>query len=242
MNKQSGISLIETMIALLIGLFLLSGVLQLFSSAQQTYRMQSNLARLQENSRFALDFLTHDIRMAGYWGCMTSSTVDVSGTDGAQGASGMADMPDSITVQGAFVQALAGPCGSPVTIDPSSIITYQINTQSSNSSLPNPEITLYRSSNPLIEGIENMQILYGIDFNTDGVPDYYVPANPTWLTNDWVKVISVRISLLVVTLDDYLTTQPMTYAYNGQLWISPDHKIRRVFNTTIALRNRLPPL
>ena len=71
MNKQSGFSLIEIMIALLIGVFLLGGMLQIFSVSQQTYRMQSNLARLQENGRFALDFLAHDIRMVGYWGCMT---------------------------------------------------------------------------------------------------------------------------------------------------------------------------
>jgi type IV pilus assembly protein PilW len=248
MNKQSGISLVEIMIALLIGLFLLAGILQMFSASQQTYRMQSNLARLQENGRFALDFLAHDVRMAGYWGCM-SSTSDISGLDGASGTS------DTITLHGAFELTPTGACASPVDstnscgslncyTDPTSTITYQINTPSGTSSLPDPEITLYRNTNntvnPLIEGIEDMQILYGIDLNTNGVADYYVSANSAWLAPEWMKVISVRISLLVVTLDDYLTTQPMPYSYNGVITTPADHKIRRVFNTTIALRNHLP--
>ena len=105
--------------------------------------------------------------------------------------------------------------------------------------MPDPEITLYRSSNPLIEGIENMQILYGIDFNKDKVADYYVSANSAWLAADWLNVISLRISLLVVTVDDYLTTQHMPYSYNGVTTTPTDYKIRRVFNTTIAIRNHL---
>ena len=68
-HSQTGISLIEIMIALLIGAFLLGGVLQIFIGSKQTYRMQENLSRLQENGRLAMDFLVNDIRMAGYQGC-----------------------------------------------------------------------------------------------------------------------------------------------------------------------------
>jgi len=245
MNKQSGISLIEFMIALLIGLFLLGGILQMFSASQQTYRIQSNLARLQENGRFALDFLAHDIRTAGYWGCMTSSTGDISGIDG---------VIDSITIQGAFVLIPTGMCGNPVNsanscgavncyTDLSSTITYTISTPAASVASPNPNITLYRNTNnvanPLIEGIQNMQILYGVDSDGDGAANYFVAANPAWIATDWIKVISVRISLLVATLDDNLTTQPMTYTYNGVITTPADRKIRRIFTTTIVLRNHL---
>ena len=68
---QTGMTLIEIMIALLIGAFLLGGVLQIFINSKQTYRMQENLSRLQENGRFAMEFLARDIRMAGYWGCIS---------------------------------------------------------------------------------------------------------------------------------------------------------------------------
>ena len=111
---------------------------------------------------------------------------------------------------------------------------------------PNPYPTLYKIFNgtwrPLIDGIQNMQFLYGVDSDIvrDGAANYYVPA-PAPLSPDWNKVVSVRISLLVVTLDNYLATQPLTYTYNGVTTTPPltDLKIRRVFNTTIALRNRL---
>ena len=78
-HSQTGISLIEIMIALLIGTFLLGGVLQIFIGGKQTYRMQESLSRLQENGRFALDFIGRDVRMAGYWGCLNRSSGDVFG-------------------------------------------------------------------------------------------------------------------------------------------------------------------
>jgi len=116
MNKQSGISLIEIMIALLIGLFLLGGILQMFSASQQTYRMQSNLARLQENGRFALDFLARDIRMAGYWGCLSGLNTDIDGTDNNSVAGdGIDDGTDTIKLKGVFDLFILTPllqCGS----------------------------------------------------------------------------------------------------------------------------------
>ncbi|MEI6267315.1 MAG: PilW family protein [Methylococcaceae bacterium] len=72
---QTGLSLIEIMISLLIGAFLLGGVLQIFIGSKQTYRMQDGLSRLQENGRFALDFLASDIRMAGFIGCNSGATL-----------------------------------------------------------------------------------------------------------------------------------------------------------------------
>src|ERR1035437_1396337 len=68
-HYQTGMTLIEIMISLLIGAFLLGGVLEIFISSKQTYRMQEGLSRLQENGRFALDFLAKDIRMTGFQGC-----------------------------------------------------------------------------------------------------------------------------------------------------------------------------
>lgn len=69
LRPQKGMTLIEIMIALLIGLFLMGGVIQIFLSTKQSYRMQDNLSRLQENARFAMETLSHDVRLAGYLGC-----------------------------------------------------------------------------------------------------------------------------------------------------------------------------
>ena len=68
-TNAKGFTLVEILIAMMIGLFLLAGVLQIFINSKQSYRMQEALARLQESGRFALDFLDRDIRMAGYRGC-----------------------------------------------------------------------------------------------------------------------------------------------------------------------------
>ena len=81
-RHQTGMTLIEIMIALLIGAFLLGGVLQIFIGSKQTYRMQEALSRLQENGRFAIDFIGQDIRMTSYWGCHSGARapdIDIAG-------------------------------------------------------------------------------------------------------------------------------------------------------------------
>lgn len=64
-----GFSLIEIMIALAISLILLAGVITIMSSSKKTYTLQSELARLQENARFAIEDIAYGSRMAGYAGC-----------------------------------------------------------------------------------------------------------------------------------------------------------------------------
>lgn len=71
---QHGLSLVEMMIAITLGMILIAGVIQIFSSSKQTYRVQEAMGRLQENARFALDLLGHDLRMAGNLGCSSSVT------------------------------------------------------------------------------------------------------------------------------------------------------------------------
>lgn len=65
-KRQIGLTLIEIMVALLIGAFLLAGVIQIFIVNKQTYRVQENQSRIQENGRFAVDYLNRYIRLAGY--------------------------------------------------------------------------------------------------------------------------------------------------------------------------------
>ena len=66
-------SLIELMVAITIGLLLLAGVIQVFASTKQTYRVHEGLSRVQESGRFAMEFLTRDLRMAGFFGCTRST-------------------------------------------------------------------------------------------------------------------------------------------------------------------------
>lgn len=73
--NQRGFTLVELMVALVLGLILTGGVINIYISSKQTYRMQDNQSRLQENGRFALQYLTKDIRMAGYMGCNNFSAI-----------------------------------------------------------------------------------------------------------------------------------------------------------------------
>lgn len=69
MKRYSGVSLIELMVAVLLGLVLIAGIGHLFLSSNRTYLQQNELSRIQENARFAMNLLARDIRMAGYTGC-----------------------------------------------------------------------------------------------------------------------------------------------------------------------------
>ncbi len=73
-SLYSGYSLIEVMISLVLGLLVTTGIFQIYISNKQTYRLAEGQSRLQENARFALNFLSEDIRMAGYMGCISRAT------------------------------------------------------------------------------------------------------------------------------------------------------------------------
>lgn len=231
---QAGMTLVELMIALLIGAFLLGGVLQIFINSKQTYRMQEGLSRLQENGRFAMEFLSSDIRMAGYWGChdTPSPNTDIAGTNNnATNGDAIDDGTDTISLKGAFSLAptdicsvaadSANSCDSDdngigdviCSTDASSAITYKINNS-----------VLQKDANGMVEGIEDMQILYGADTDANGTADYYVAAGTVGL--DMSQVVSIRISLTARTIDENLTT-------------TGDGRLRRNFTSTIAVRNRL---
>ncbi|WP_158280279.1 PilW family protein [Spiribacter halobius] len=62
-------SLVELMVAMLIGLVLLAGVVQVYLGSRQSQRTTENLGRMQENARFASDLLSRELRMAGFMPC-----------------------------------------------------------------------------------------------------------------------------------------------------------------------------
>ena len=136
-----------------------------------------------------------------------------------------------------------------------SAVTYYIRTNSGN------EPALYRqvlgtttgspsnTAEELIEGVQDMQLLYGED-TADAIDkvDVYHTANNVI---DWSRVLGVRISLLMVSRDDEqgITTVPQQYALDmngdgdvsdtGETVTPVDRLLRKVFTTTIAIKNRL---
>jgi len=88
----------------------------------------------------------------------------------------------------------------------------------------------------LVDGIEDMQVMYGEDFNTNAIASTYVTAaNVT----DWDNVVSVRIAILAAGQPNSLdVAQPITYNLLGRTVNTDDRTPRRVFTTTIPLRNK----
>ena len=72
-SRIRGFTLTELLIATTIGLIVLGAVAQVFATSRTTYKVTEGLSRLQENARFGMHFLTWDIRMAGYMGCLQKS-------------------------------------------------------------------------------------------------------------------------------------------------------------------------
>ena len=74
-SRNGGMTLIELMVALGIGSFLMIGALTVFMQSRTTFRVNESIARLQENARYVFDVMEPDIRMAHYWGLRTRAFV-----------------------------------------------------------------------------------------------------------------------------------------------------------------------
>lgn len=234
-HRQRGFSMVEILVALMISVFLIAGVIQLFLGSKQTYRFHDALSRLQENGRLALDTMARDIRMAGFdmanWIPPSPSPDPVKGTD------------NSINLAWAD--------------NGNQTRNYSIAPSTSTPTCPAAGNSLRLNSNDggpqeLIEGVQAMQILYG-SCNTDPdnngkndsvtTPPGYVNAATITANNQWRNVCSVRIHLLMVSLENNVVTQPQAYFFPMSNTVSQtptDRCLRQVFSTTITIRNRIP--
>ena len=80
-RAAAGMTLVELMVALAIGVFLMIGAVTVFMQGRTTFRITESVSRLQENARFALDVLEPDIRMAYYYG-LTNVAANIEGRAG----------------------------------------------------------------------------------------------------------------------------------------------------------------
>lgn len=249
---QRGLTLVEILVALVLSLLLTAGVIQLFIGSKQTYRFHDALSRLQENGRLALDAMAMDIRMAGYIPPGAASPQQLPMMNGPQnfvstnGTDGNGN--DDITVRW--------------TDNGPNRRTYSIRPRTPGGAAPTcptagTSLFFQRQTdaNPqeLVEGVQAMQILYGVcntdtdgdnNFDSVGAPPGYVTAANVAAAN-WPNVCSVRIHLLLVSLENNVVTQPQTVFFPADTAnaINPgDRCLRQAFSTTVRIRNRLPLL
>lgn len=239
---QQGLSLIEILVALVISLFLLAGLLQLFISLRVSAKVQENLSRVQENGRYALDYIGRLTRLAGSRSrfnierglSFNEAFPSVKAIEGTNNDGPNSSDTITVTFEG------EGPGQG----DVRNCVNVQIgeNATASNVLSINNSNSLQCVSGgqtqPIVDNVENMQILYGenTDGDTWGVADRYVPASDV---GQWDRVVSARISLLLRTAENNLADSPQPYTFNGATVTpaSTDRYLRRVFTTTVTLRN-----
>ncbi|WOG26410.1 PilW family protein [Endozoicomonas sp. 8E] len=74
-SKQKGLSLIELMISMLLGIFIIASVTQVFLSSNNSNRLNFQLGLMQEAARIAVSAMSNDVRVAGYTGCNTKVSI-----------------------------------------------------------------------------------------------------------------------------------------------------------------------
>lgn len=77
-RASKGFSLVEMMVAMTIGLVLVGAGIAVYANSRAAYTVNESISRLQENARYALEEITRDLRLAGYWG-LNSTAALVSG-------------------------------------------------------------------------------------------------------------------------------------------------------------------
>lgn len=249
-SNQKGLSLVELLIAMLLGLLLIAGALQMMLSSQEIYQTTDTLSRIQENGRFALNFLSKDVRMAGH-----NTTEKADGKvfwDEACGAT------NPCTTNG----ALSDSDQIGILMNPSSDVDCQGNAVGSEDTVianvyyidDSPTDPLVSSlycrgydlsangwisnGQPLVDGVENMQILYGItDPVLDNTITSYVSSNDV---TDWGNVGAARISLLLNNGQAEGNGNSEMRTFNlldaDPIAITDKHN-RQVFATTITINN-----
>ncbi|MFM5275428.1 PilW family protein [Aeromonas caviae] len=122
--RSRGFTLIEWLIAMLIGVFLVGGGLSIFVASRATTEDAFDQSELQENGRIAMRMLTQDLKWAGFWGDYTGSPMAVGPGVAVLGSatSGCGSLPTSAGTRSLLVMKV-GNTGNLVGEDSSCIPT-----------------------------------------------------------------------------------------------------------------------
>ncbi len=234
-RHEFGLSLVEFMVALGIGLLLTVTIGYIFSGSLQIFRVQDENARIQESGRFILDTLGRQISQAGYTAISSDYSdpkIDFTGTP-ITGEHGVVAVRTGERKSGSDYLA--------VSFDSS--IDCQGNGVASGTTMNefylNNRDQLLCASNggtgaALAEGVETFQVVYGVDTDGDLSVDRFYATPP-----DWSQVMTVRVCVVVHAFSAGTSTEAQKYQdCSGVTRIAPDTRLRRVFSASFQLRNR----
>ena len=280
-KKQSGLSLIELMIAMFIGLFLLGGISSTYIYSVKSSGQRDQLSLLEANARLALEILSKTIQHTGYTSnvgfpiekfitttnpveskpCTSGNSVVSTGFFPANSivnngnATVSTNASDGIGIVYLGDSTITNDCaGQP--LDAACQITTSVSANPTETAAARIFNSFYledsnigralkcagsRSTDEIViaDGVENMQILYGI--NADSSPDRSVEryVNADEVGTLWSNITSVKIALLMRSerpVKDTAEQQKFTLL-DADITSPNDRFQRAVFSTTISLRN-----
>lgn len=235
-SDQRGFTLIELLLACSLGLYLMTGLIQVYLAVEKTLTLQDAVILLTENGRFATQFLRQNLLLAGYAACQNGQTVDQdSAILGYQ-----ENLPDFL--QGKVVpgndSVLIGRCRSESGKEQFSQHAFIISNTGRKNALGNPVSALYDApvsgnKTELIPDVTAMKIYYGI---TDATGEDIVAYLPAKQVKDWRMVRAVEV-VFMLSSEQPVLTQPQSYTFDGQT-MPPDRFLHREWDIYVALRER----
>ncbi len=245
-----GLSLIELMISIALGLLLVAVVIQIYIGSKATYNKQEDLSRLQENGRVALDVIGRAGRVIGFKSDPSASTSGLfpASAPAIIGTAGTGTS-DSLTIRfqgsgngtGTANGSVVNCLGVAIDANTTAFNRFYV----ANNAAGRPGLFCDTTDNSTVDGeevvseIEHLRFLYGVDTSGDGVADYYVPAVAV---SNWDQVVSLRIGLIAATPNTINPTlDTKTYDVLGNSYNpTDDRRSRRLYTMIITLRNRTP--
>lgn len=256
-GKNFGYSLLEVMIAMLIGIFIVVGIIQISISSKITYMISDYSSQLQEDLRGVTYDLNRIVRIAGYksssWKSNTSSfrsnemfeengqfIIGFDGKDNSdsdhlslrfQGSGDGKGNPDGDVVDCA---------GDEVDADDFAAVTLDITEggvlrcTSVNETSGKDQVVEF------VENVQNMQLNYGIDNDNDFYVDEYITATKVSDRKLWGNVTSVRLAILLKSDKEIMNfKQKKSFVLNDLtiLVTEEDRYMRMQSTTTITIRN-----
>lgn len=219
-RKQTGLSLVELMIALVLGLIVVSAVFNTYLGSTRSSRFSQGLQHMQENGRYGITTLQRGIRLAGYSSVGELTPFDIANSSAT---SIVVRMQDTRDCNGADTTAVGGIAEN----------TYAHN---------DVDQTITCTGNvggvamPIVEGVESMRLLWGTDADGDRVPDRYEAYDPAI---DADQVIAMRVAILVNSDEPIRSRKGEETHVLLDTEVTTNDKIARsVFTNTVMLRNR----
>lgn len=225
---QGGLGLVELMVALLIGLFLLAGLGALFLNMKQAFTSQDQLSLLQDNERLVLTVLTTTVQAAGYYpdplvntaatdlpaatGSGYGSFAAGQGVVGLTGSSGASDTITSryVTASGDGLMDCLGNV-NPASSGANKLMMNTFTVSAANELLCSTDGGT--TTTPLIGGVTSLKVLYATDTAGDGSALKYLDAAAVTSHSWWPQVRTASITITLANPFASQAGQPASIAW-----------------------------